>query len=125
MYKIHKLSSNLYSYILLYEIKFLTKEEIENNLLKIINVTNFDKIYELFSNIYDSLIDQYNSLYIKYKLCFYIAKNKKFINQTNITDKELTNRLYKTYEYIENKVNIIKFILNKIESINRLVKKSK
>lgn len=115
----------IYSYILLYEIKFLTKEEIENNLLKIINVTNFDKIYELFSNIYDSLIDQYNSLYIKYKLCFYIAKNKKFINQTNITDKELTNRLYKTYEYIENKVNIIKFILHKIESLNRLVKKSK
>lgn len=111
---------NIYSYVLLYEIKFLTKEEIENNLLKIINVTNFDKIYELFINIHDVLINQYNSLYIKYKLCFYIAKNKKFINQTNISDKELTRRLYNTYEYIENKVNSIKFILNKIESFNSL-----
>ncbi len=68
---------NIYSYVLLYEIKFLTKKEIENNLLKIINVTNFDKIYELFINIHDFLINQYNSLYIKYKLCFFIRVVRK------------------------------------------------
>lgn len=115
-YKEQENLENLYSYLLIYEIKLIDKELLKSQIDDFVEQYGYDVIYKLFSNIYDILINRANQIYCKYKICYNLPYIKYFKNQMGISRKILNEKMKNTWIYNENNVKLMNSIVKHLEN---------
>ena len=108
----------LYSYLLLYEIKFVDINSIKLEIDNLINKYGYNDVYKLFSNIYDLLINNYNKLYCKYTICYNLPYCKYFKNQLGLTKKMLNEKIKNTWILNDRKIELIRPVIEYLETKN-------
>ena len=104
-----ELLSKYYRHILVHEFIYFTLENLKNFMVKY--KKNLE-IYDLISDLYDNIINDYNKLYIKYRILLNIYNNNYKNLKFFINKKELINKYNMTCEYYLNMYDKFKMVID-------------